>query len=895
MISTEPICANPDCRAPLGRTDLAWGRCARCGTLLSRDLVRSLYDGISTPPPPTADAKVTAPPAAPPSAPAAPTGTAASPTLSPPNNGPGWSDEILTGMVTRPEGVHVGGGRHGRPRTLTGPQAKTRMFGKYHIERKLSESSTAKVYRAVDTVLRRVVALKVLQLTDPASIKRFRREAQTAARIDHPNFCQIYEIGEHQGIHFLALEYLEGKTLASLLENNPRPFSLRESLALVRRLALAMAVAHERDVIHRDLKPANIMIDPLGAPIIIDFGMAKVFDLNLTQLTKFGTPFGTPCYMPPEQVYGDLNAIGPAVDIYALGVILFELLAGRRPYVGESQFAIFAQITSDAPPPLLTTYRPGLDPRIEAICRRAMAKPIASRYGSMIELASDLDDLLRSFETEEAARVADPAWIVPDPIKPKSRPFVEPKDNRPVTRTVSPSGEGDYTSLLHALRQVPERSRLYLRPGQYRERPILDKPVELVGDGPTGSVSLAGVVLDSDHVTLRRLHFRASTGLEESRPGGVVEVRKGQVRIEECLIEGGGKRVGLLVRGPEANPVVTSCRIEGRDQVGVLVHLHGRGLFEEVEIHGGRLAGIVVGEGAAPTFRRCVVSDHGGPGLFVRADGAGLFEECQFHGNAKAQVMLGDDASPTIVRCGIGPGPDSGVFAHGRARGLIEECTVADLEKIGLVIIEQANPHLVRSAILRCREGGVVATHAAGLLEDCEIAHHCGPNLKIKRDATTRIVGCRIYSSGDCGVSLSARTQAVLEDCELFEHTGPGVMIWRSANPQLLRCRIHHNASAGVRVFDHAQGQLEHCSIDANQGPGLDLDYHANPLVRSCRIHGNAEHAVLIRNHSSGRFEKNDLTGNRGSLLGRLFGFRRSRGVWKIGRGCHPQLEGNLE
>ncbi len=178
----------------------------------------------------------------------------------------------------------------------------------------------------------------------------------------------------------------------------------------MRKLALALAEAHKRGVIHRDLKPANIMIDRRSEPIIMDFGLARRARAGDPRLTQLGTTMGTPAYMPPEQVNGDIDAMGPASDIYSLGVILYELLTGRLPFVGDAM-AQLSQVLLDEPPPP-SQFRPNLDPELEAICLRAMAKKIADRYASMTDLAAALQGYLRTKNP-----VAEPLLPVVPPAK----------------------------------------------------------------------------------------------------------------------------------------------------------------------------------------------------------------------------------------------------------------------------------------------------------------------------------------------------------------------------------------------------------------------------------------------------------------------------------------------
>jgi len=282
-------------------------------------------------------------------------------------------------------------------------------FGRYRLLKLLGKGSMGAVYQAHDTQLNRTVALKMPQLDQKEGsqiLARFYREARAAA-LHHPNICPLHDVGEVDGLPYLTMGYIEGKTLAEFVRT--RPLQPRQSALLVRKLAMALQEAHKRGVIHRDLKPANIMIDRRGEPIIMDFGLARRAGKGEPQLTEQGTILGTPAYMAPEQGAGDLDAIGPACDVYSLGVILYELLAGRTPFMGDL-LTVLSQVKMVEPPPP-SQFRPDLDPELEAICLKALAKKIDKRHKSMAILASALSYYLRNSSSvrEEAA--------APEPVK----------------------------------------------------------------------------------------------------------------------------------------------------------------------------------------------------------------------------------------------------------------------------------------------------------------------------------------------------------------------------------------------------------------------------------------------------------------------------------------------
>jgi len=269
-----------------------------------------------------------------------------------------------------------------------------RSFGRYRLEKVLGEGGMGTVYLATDTQLNRPVALKMPIHTGPgakAARSRFLREAQAAAALHHPNICPIYDVGEVEGAPYLTMAFIAGEPLSRRI-SAAKPWPTAAAVELVRKLAQALQTAHQRGVIHRDLKPGNIMMDERSEPIVMDFGLAKRADFVGSQLTQQGEMFGTPAYMPPEQITGNVAEMGPACDVYSLGVILYELLTGRVPFSGDL-FALMSQITLDPPTPP-SRKQPGIDARLDAICLKALEKKPADRFLSMQAFADALTTYL---------------------------------------------------------------------------------------------------------------------------------------------------------------------------------------------------------------------------------------------------------------------------------------------------------------------------------------------------------------------------------------------------------------------------------------------------------------------------------------------------------------------
>src|SRR6266850_5838675 len=263
--------------------------------------------------------------------------------------------------------------------------------GNYEILEEIGRGGMGVIYRARQRHSRRIVALKRMvsyHADSRETLERFRREAEAAASLDHPNILPIYEVGQAEdGLPFFSMKYAAGGSLQKAepaLRGEPR-----ECVRLMAKVARAVQYAHEHGVLHRDLKPGNILLDGGGEPFVTDFGLAKWLDTS-TDLTRTLAIFGTPGYIAPEQAKGPAAKLTPAADVYSLGAILFDLFTGRPPFLGEHALAVIQQ-ASEKPAPKLRSLAPALDRDLETICAKCLEREPNARYCSAGDLAEDLE------------------------------------------------------------------------------------------------------------------------------------------------------------------------------------------------------------------------------------------------------------------------------------------------------------------------------------------------------------------------------------------------------------------------------------------------------------------------------------------------------------------------
>lgn len=293
---------------------------------------------------------------------------------------------------------------------LDGPQieelpadSEPRRLGEFRLLRRLGSGGMAEVWLAEQTSLHRHVALKLLRrelMKDATYVRRFEAEAKAAAGLNHPNIVQVYTVGEYDGQHFIAQEYVQGQTLKTLLTRKG-PLSAPVALHIMKQVAAALIVAAERGIVHRDIKPENIMLTRKGDVKVADFGLAQISSEEQLHLTQEGVTMGTPLYMSPEQVKG--KKLDQRSDIYSFGVTCYHMLTGRPPFRGETAVAVAVQHVHDDPEPLRES-RPDLPQAVIDLVHRMMAKDPTARPPDAKSLQNDIRRLLRAYKETGTAQ-----------------------------------------------------------------------------------------------------------------------------------------------------------------------------------------------------------------------------------------------------------------------------------------------------------------------------------------------------------------------------------------------------------------------------------------------------------------------------------------------------------
>jgi eukaryotic-like serine/threonine-protein kinase len=284
------------------------------------------------------------------------------------------------------------------------------MIGKtlrnYRITEKLGVGGQGTVYKATDLKLGRSIVIKVIPpelSAKESNLKRFEREARLASSLDHPNICTIYDLDEVDGVHFIAMQHVEGKNVRQLVAG--RPLELRTALLIGLQVADALAAAHGRGIIHRDIKSGNVMVTPSGQVKVLDFGLAKLLDdthaatagIHRTELTEIGIPYGTATYAAPEQARGD--RVDKRADIFSLGVLLYEMLTGTWPFRGKTTIDVRHAVLHDPPRPITELRTSPIPQRLQQIVDRALAKEPRDRFQNMEDMRKELRLVLQEVDS----------------------------------------------------------------------------------------------------------------------------------------------------------------------------------------------------------------------------------------------------------------------------------------------------------------------------------------------------------------------------------------------------------------------------------------------------------------------------------------------------------------
>jgi F-box protein 11 len=688
---------------------------------------------------------------------------------------------------------------------------------RYRIVRKIGEGGFSTVYLAEDIMFNaapRVIKEMSIQVSgsqplDPQevqqSIEAFKQEAMLLASLTHPNLPRIYDHFEEQQRWYMVMDYIEGQTLEMMLQTAPAgKLELPLVLHIANQLCTVLNYLHTRQppLIFRDLKPANIMITEDEHIYLIDFGIARLFKMGQAKDT---VALGTPGYAAPEQ-FGRAQSTA-LTDIYGFGATLHHLLSGRDPSDEPFHF----------PPLTLDQYAAG--PDLAALIKRMVAPQKEQRPASIQEIKQILQKLPSG--NTSTIQVSQPNAPSPSSVK---------------SVTVALSG-ADYSNLSSAIKHVPEKTRILVRPGTYTESIVLDKNIEIVGDGPREQIVLLSknancIRIATDSAAVSGMTIR---GLAQNH--FAIDIPLGRFHLSDCIVTCEAQTC-IGIHNSTAQPSIQHCIIRDGGQSGILVYDQGAGVIENCEIFANKFAGVEVKTGGKPLIRQCKIHDGQHNDIFVHEQGEGTFEDCEIFANKFAGIEVKTGGKPLFRRCQIHDGEANGIFVHEQGEGAFEDCDIFANKLAGVLVKTGGKPLIYLCKIHDGQADGIVVhEQGEGTFEDCEIFANKFVGVEVEIGGKPLFRRCKIHDSQNGGIYVHDQGKGAFEDCDIFANKLAGILVKTGGNPLMRRCKIHDRQQVGIYVDERGKGIFEHCGTFANETYGLFIGKDADSVVwRGCRF-----------------------------------------------------------
>ncbi|WP_291272175.1 protein kinase [Geothrix sp.] len=720
-------------------------------------------------------------------------------------------------------------------------------LGKFEVVRLLGKGAMGEVYLGRDPKLGREVALKVISAGSAFGEEaqaRFEREARAAAMLNHPHIVTVYEFGEDEGVHYLAMEHIQGDELEALIRAGQTPKA--ELLEVLIQVCEGLGYAHDRGVIHRDIKPANILVTRHGKrphAKLMDFGVAQMGPSGLTQT---GTWMGTASYMAPE--YLDTGKSSTSSDLFALGVILYEILTGgRKPFQGETTTSVLNRILLHPPEPLRPTDMKDLSGRLLAVVERALSKQPGDRYPGAEALGMAIREAMSVLVEPPPASA--PA-AAPVPVSAPAPAAVPPP---PAAETsghlirVGKGGQGQCLSLKVALRQAKPGMEILILPGAYRESVVVDKAVTILAQGEAGEVVLEGatgaaMVIQARGAVLRGITLRGMEG------EAALKISGGAPLVEHCIIEGG--LAGAVVDGAGTSALFRDCIFTGQGAWGLVTEQGAQARAEGGTLTGFREAGILVRPGAQVSLSGVQVGPGDGVALRVQGRGQAEVQDCGLTA-AAGSVEVEPEGRVQLTRCRLMDSRYAGLLALERSHAVLDACELGGHECSGAHVLAGANV-LLRQCRLVGNAGFGLSVMDRGLatLEGCTVQANGGAGLLIHHGATIQARNSSFSEGRSLGVDCAEGGQGVLDGCEILGNAGAGVQVEPGGSLLLVRCTLKDGLDTGLLLLEDSQATLEECVVHRNARGGILLAKDAaDPVMRGAnriedgfqRVDGNGQ------------------------------------------------------
>jgi F-box protein 11 len=449
--------------------------------------------------------------------------------------------------------------------------------------------------------------------------------------------------------------------------------------------------------------------------------------------------------------------------------------------------------------------------------------------------------------------------------------------------TVSKGAFSRFKTITEAIQLAEPGTKILVEPGLYHESVIIDKKIELVGNGSVGKIILYSeelytVKMKTKHATVRGITIKQGGKVEENTYPNAVDIPTGSAIFENCVISsdtGNGfriferntspiiqdciihdaKKAGIFITH-EADPILIGCQVYNNQRQGLWIQEKANGTIENCEIHSNQKENVVITDEAAPFFKRCKIFNGQSQGVWIQINALGSFENCEIHSNRKLNVGITHESDPSFKQCKIHNSQSHGIWVQTNGRGTIEDCEIHSNKGSNVGITHEAEPVIMGCNIHSGQSHGVwVQENGRGTIENCKVHDHAECNIQLNSEANPVIRNCYISNSKSSGIWVGTKSRGLIENCDIASNKNTNVVIANEADPVIRGCNVFSSSNSGIWVTKHARGTIEDCKVYYNDAYNMEIDDEANPLLRRCEFFKSDEAGIWVSENGRGIFE----------------------------------------
>jgi parallel beta-helix repeat protein len=710
--------------------------------------------------------------------------------------------------------------------------------------------------------------LKVLTNNHPKALELFQKEAEVLSELNHPGIPKgegMFNYFPHNSqnpLYCLVMEKIEGMDLEEYQKQRQyRPIDQTLAVEWLLQLTDILHEVHSHNFFHRDIKPSNIILKNNGQLTLIDFGAVRQVTATIISGGQ-NTGIFTPGFAPPEQEKG--YAV-PQSDFYALGRTFVYLLTGKSPIHPDIYDRYNDSLNWHG-------QAPQIMPELADFIDTLMADKANKRPQNTTLILHKLKNIETQIKPSSKLPIAPlnpPPTIVsekksiqnnPDEAPPKIKRRKALKMigltgggllltlglgkyltnnvksnvtgakidfNQGKTLTVSLDGNGDYTSINEAINNAEAYSTIIIKPGTYQESILINKPLQIMGEGEKEQVIIENndlhcLGMNTDYALVRKMTFNRKAGEPEKDDYGV-NIPQGNLILEDCEITSESLAC-IGIHGVDTAPEIRRCLIHSSvNGSGVYFYENAKGLMENCEIYENTLSGIAISDGSDPVIKDCKVYKCKANGIYVYEKAKGKIENCQVYSNELSGISIHKEGDPYITQCTI---YDGGLFVYENGIGTIENCNIVGTKVgAGIEIREKGNPYIANCKIYDGNSSGVyIHNYGIGTMEKCEIYNNAFHGFAIVNYGDIYLNECKIYSNVQVGILCYQNGTGIVEKTDINQNLYSGVEIRENGNLTLTDCKINNNKDHGVYLHDQGKAVVTNCDLTGNGLEGLSVD-----------------------------------------------------------------------